>query len=139
MRSVSFTRSSSASLTVVVPSAMAAATARTGTSSISRGRISPLISMPRSWLDVTTMSATGSPATSLTFSRAMFAPIEPRASSTPERVGLIPTSVMQSSASGCTAAATIQNAAELMSPGTWTSAADRGPGEMDIDRPSTSI
>ena len=69
----------------------------------------------------------------------MFAPIDSSASSTPARVGLIPTSVIHNSASGCTAAATIQNAAELMSPGICTSAAVSGLGNIEIDRPSTSI
>ena len=64
------------------------------------------------------MSATGSSFSSRTFSTEMLAPILFSTSSTPERVGLMPTPESLISALGCIAPATSQNAAPLMSPGT---------------------
>ena len=59
----------------------------------------------------------------------MSAPISRSTSSRPVRVGLTPTPVRVSSASGCTVAATIQGAAAEMSPGMVTSSASRSPSE----------
>ena len=64
------------------------------------------------------MSATGSQPHVRSSSTAMRAPMARKASMMPLRLGLTPTPVRRSSASGWAAAATIQKAAALMSPGT---------------------
>ena len=120
IRSLSFTRNSSASLITVVPDANIAATAKIGTSSINLGIIAPSNVMPRNWLDRTRRSATGSPVTSRSFKISISAPIICNASRTPVRVGFMPTFSIVKSEPGTIAPATNQNAAELISPGTIT-------------------
>ena len=61
------------------------------------------------------------PETSRSFSSTTSAPIARNASTIPARVGLTPTAGSVRSEPGTIAAATIQNAAALMSPGTCTS------------------
>ena len=104
----------------VSPFARAAASASTGSSSMTCGMMSPAISTPRRSDDSTMMSAAGSDSSSTTFSMRSEAPIDRRTSMTPVREGLMPTLLRRMLAFGWAAPATIQNAAELMSPGTLT-------------------
>ena len=125
IRSVSFTRSSAASRITVSPVAKQAATARMGTSSSMRGIMSPPISTPCRSVEVTRISATGSPPSilsSTSFSPSP-APISSSTSIIPVLLGLRPTPRTRMRAFGWHRPATIQNAAELMSPGTVMSTA----------------
>ena len=138
MRSDSFTLSSPASLMTVVPSAKQAARAITGSSSITRGMISPEISVPRRLLDSATRSALGSPASSRAFWMPMRAPMERSTSSTPVREGLMPIPSTVSRALGWQQPATSQKAAPLMSPGTRTSMAESSEGRTAMPKPSVA-
>ncbi len=115
--SVSFTRSSLASRTTVLPFALAATTARMGISSIRRGIIPPATVTPRSSVPSTTTSATGSPQTSRSFSSSTVAPIARSTSKKPVRVGFTPTFSTLSMLPGEQAATAMGNAAEDRSPG----------------------
>ena len=85
---------------IVSSSAIAAATAMIGTSSISSGIMLPANSVPRRLLVVATTSATGSPATSRSSTSSIFPPMSCRAVITPARVGLMPTPLITTSALG---------------------------------------
>ena len=118
IRSDSFTLSSSAPRTIVCPCAKHAATNNTGNSSIAKGTIDVGTSMPRSWLDLTRRSATGSPPTTRGLITSISAPISLRMSTTPIRVRFMPTCSRIRSEPGTIDAATRKNAAEEISAGT---------------------
>ena len=118
MRSVSLTRSSPASRMMVVPLARAAATAMIGSSSMILGMMEPPISMPLRALPRTVTWPVGSPPSVSRTVSVMLAPMRTRMSMMPERVGFNPTFWTVRRAPGCTEAATSQNAALEMSPGT---------------------
>src|SRR3989442_6284690 len=123
IRSLSFTRSSSAPLTMVSPWAQAAATQRIGNSSIVLGIRSGPIVNPCRGAERTRRSATGSPACTRGFRSSMRAPISCRTSRTPFRVGLTPTPVIVTSDSETSEAATRKKAAAERSPATVMSLA----------------
>ena len=131
MRLDSLTLSSCASRITVSPSANAAATAITGSSSIRRGMIAPPISTPCSLLYLTVRSHIGS-ASSRKFDSVMSAPMSRRTSRTPVRVGLTPTFLIVSSLPGMIAPATRKNAADEISPGTAISTAWRSSGGSSV-------
>ena len=111
--------------------ATAAARQRAGISSIAAATSAAVTSIPRSVLLRTTRSASGSPRSSSpaapTGRTSISAPIRRSRSMIARRVGFVPTFRRVSSASGWIAAATSQNAAPEMSPGTrWSSGADAG-------------
>src|SRR5205823_10982295 len=101
----------------------AAATARTGYSSIIDGARSGGMSAPLSGPARTRRSATGSPPSRRSFSQAMSAPISRRLVNSPVRDGLSPTFSIVTSDPGTNNAATSGNAAEDGSPGTAIGAA----------------
>ena len=118
IRSVSFTRSSSAPLTVVLPWAATAATNTAGNSSIASETSRSGTSMPDSGAPVTTRSATGSPPASRSDRTSIRAPMSFRISITPVREGFMPTFSMVSVRPGERQAPTMKKVAEEMSPGT---------------------
>src|SRR5215467_9774107 len=122
-RSLSFTRSSASPRITVRPRAQAAATARIGYSSIIRGARSAGMSAPFNVPEQTRRSATGSPPSSRSFSKAMSAPISRRHSMSPVRSGLMPTPSIVTSEPGTISAAISGKAAEEGSPGTAIGAA----------------
>ena len=124
---------------IVVPSAKHAASARTGSSSITLGITSPAILTPRRLPDSTTRSASGSPASSLTFSTRTPAPISSSTLSTPVREGLKPTPFTRTRALGWQTPATSQKAAPLMSAGTLTSIAVNSEARTPTLRPSAQV
>ena len=95
----SFTFSSAASLMTVVPSAQAAITLITGSSSISVGMISPSIVMPCNELDFTKISAVGSPSLRI-LNKVISPPMAIATLRMPSLVGLTPTFFMSISESG---------------------------------------
>ena len=118
MRLDSLTFNSAASFIVVVPSAKAAMTAMTGSSSISDGMISPSIVVPCKLEDRTRRSQTGSPETVRQFCFSMSAPMADATRRMPSLVGFMPTFLMSISEFGTISPAAIKYAAEEMSPGT---------------------
>ncbi len=127
IRSLSLTRSSSAPHSTVRPVAQAAATNKTGNSSIASGTRSSGISIPTKAEDLTRRSATGSPPTSRSLSTSMSAPMSVKIVITPDRVGFIPTCSSVRSEPGAIEAATRKNAADEMSAGISNVAAVRRP------------
>ena len=144
MRSDSFTRSSAASRSSLVPSAAAMAIARAGSSSISSATRSPPSLISCSRLPPRTIkSPTGSgrgvsepsrsapessapePAEPSCSTISMSAPMSRSTSIAARRDGLMPTPTSRSSASGWIAAATSQGIAAERSPGT---SSERGAG-----------
>ena len=121
MRSDSFARSSAAPRTRLVPRAIDAASAKSGSSSIMRGTSAGAISVATSSACVTSRSATGSPDCDRRLKIEMRAPIRSSASSRPVRVGFTPTPWRMSSEPGRSVAATMNGAAAEKSPGTSTS------------------
>ena len=117
IRSLSFTRSSSAPRSTVVPSAQAAAINTAGNSSIASGTASTGISIPFKGAWRTRRSATGSPPTLRSFAISMSAPIARKIVMTPSRVGFIPTCSRVRSEPGAMEAPTIKKAADEMSAG----------------------
>ena len=119
-RSDSLTLSSCRPRMRVVPSAKAAATARTGYSSIIDGARCAGTSTPASRLAPTRRSATVSPPSSRSSRRSISAPISRRVARSPVRSGFIITPSMTTSEPGTISAATSGNAAEDGSDGTTT-------------------
>ncbi len=120
-RSLSFTRSSSAPRTSVSPVAHAAATKNTGNSSMASGTSASETVMPRSWLQRTSMSATGSPSGEPVAVRSctrISAPMRRSSSISPVRVGFTPTFVSVRLGEAARQPATMKNAAEEKSAGT---------------------
>src|SRR5882672_7091658 len=122
-RSDSFTRSSSAPWTTVVPSANAASTATSGSSSMSLGAASGTMRAPRSFPAWTRRSETGSPETIRSFPRSSPDPIPARCSRKAMRVGFTPTPLRRTSEPRTIEAAASRNEAAEKSPGTSISAA----------------
>ena len=119
-RSLSLTLSSPRPRMTVVPRAQAAATARTGYSSIIEGARAAGTSMPVSALLATCKSPTGSPLSSRSFSIAIRAPISLSVSKSPVRKGLSPTPGKSIAEPPVIRAATRGKAADEGSPGTLT-------------------
>ena len=117
MRSVSFTRSSCAPVIKVSPNAWVAAKTNIGISSTAVGISSDVIVVPCKACVRTIKSAVGSPS-EITLSSSITAPMRRNKRRMPSRVGLTPTPVKRSSLFGTNNAATIQNAADEISPGT---------------------
>ena len=118
IRSVSFTFSSSASRMTVCPLAWVAKSAMMGNSSIKRGIISPLISMPTN-SDVSTVIVADLAILS-TSATLNFPPIAWMTSKMPVRVSLIPTFFKIILEFGTISPATNQKAALEISPGITT-------------------
>ena len=138
-RSLSLTRSSPRPCITVSPSAQAAATARTGYSSIIDGARAAGTSTPARGPARTTISATGSPLSSLRSTKAISAPISLRVVNRPPRNGLTPTPRSVSDEPGTASAATTKNAADEGSPGTLTTRpSSSGWPTMVISRPPSS-
>ncbi len=140
-RSLSLTRSSSRPFITVAPSAKAAATARTGYSSIidgarSSGTVTPLRDEER-----TRRSATSSPPARRGFMTSISAPISCSVRIRPVRVGFISTLRMVTSEPGTRSAATSGKAVEDGSPGTsitWPVSLPR-PSRRIVRTPSASV
>src|SRR5712692_5786920 len=119
-RSDSLTRSSFRPRITVAPSANAAATARTGYSSIMAGARCGGTSTPRNALCRTRNPAIVSPPSCRTSSSTIAAPISRRVVISPVRNGLVMTSGRSMSEPGTSSAATIGKAADDGSAGTAT-------------------
>ena len=114
----SLTLSSAASFIIVVPSAVVAMAAMTGSSSIRVGMIAPSIVIPCSLEKDTCISAELSEEALYSFKYSIFAPISLETLIMPSLVGLIPTFLITISEPGSIRAAAIKYAADDISPGT---------------------
>ena len=132
MRSDSLVRSSPASRSSDGPSAPAMTMARSGSSSMRSATRAPSTRMPRMVAPPrTTRSPTGSGPVGSLSATVMSAPISRSTSMMAVRLGLRPTARTRSSASGWSAAAASQKAADEMSPGTSMSRAAKPTGPVD--------